>query len=64
MNQLTSDMISNSGINVTPMQNQPGNVSDAIAIDLIDDSSERDRWSVAAIQALLDLPFNDLIHRA
>jgi biotin synthase len=64
MNQLTSDVIANPGINVTPMQNQPGTVSGAVAIDLIEDTTGSKRWSVAAIQALLDLPFNDLMHRA
>ncbi|HVW65359.1 MAG TPA: biotin synthase BioB [Nitrosospira sp.] len=64
MNQLTSDMIATPDINAAPMQNQPGTLSDAIAVELIDDTPGSKRWSVAAIQALLDLPFNDLMHRA
>ncbi len=64
MNQLTSDMIATPDINAAPMQNQPGTLSDAIAVELIDDAPGSKRWSVAAIQALLDLPFNDLMHRA
>src|SRR6185437_8540567 len=56
MSQLHSDMIDDMKTRSvsTDGKDATGSVGTALS----------QRWSVAAIQAMLDLPFNDLIHRA
>ncbi len=60
MNQLISDVTVNPGITANPMQKQPDGVVDCPA----DTAAGSARWTVSQIEAVLNLPFNDLIHRA
>ena len=57
MSQLTSNVIVN-------LERCPDNTVDKFADELAGTVAESPRWDIARIEALLDLPFNDLIHRA
>ena len=58
MNQFISDITDNSGITSDRMQNHGAMqlTSTPAALPI------RQRWDVSRIEALLDLPFSDLIH--
>ena len=56
MSQLDSEMVDD-------VEAHPGGAGSKHAAELAGDASSQ-RWSNAAIHALLNLPFNDLIHRA
>ena len=59
MSQLTSDLMDN--IPARPDSAACGSSGKAFTPAR---SSGAPRWSVTEVKALLDLPFNDLIHRA
>lgn len=59
MNQLISGMTANSDT-VNPMEKHPGGAAGNLAGAV----AGSPHWDVARIEALLDLPFNDLIHHA
>src|SRR5665647_9078 len=60
MKQFISDTTASSGIAPDRMQNHSGNAVAEHAASI----SESQRWDVSRIEALLDLPFSDLIHHA
>jgi biotin synthase len=57
MSQLTSNAIVN-------LERCPDNTGGKFADELAGTAAETPRWDIARIEALLGLPFNDLIHRA
>ena len=59
MNQLISGMTTHSD-SVSPMEKQPGGAVSKFA----DAVAGSPHWDVSRVEALLDLPFNDLIHHA
>mgnify|MGYP001547344942 CR=1 FL=1 len=60
MKQFISNTTASSGIAPDRMQNHSGHAIARHAVSV----SEAQRWDVSRIEALLDLPFNDLIHHA
>src|SRR5688500_18676508 len=54
----------NSGINNGGRETTPGGTVATFAEELSGKVVELPRWDVSRVEALLDLPFSDLIHRA